>query len=481
MLRALAQITGGGGGSGTVTTVTSSDGSLTVTNPTTTPDIILNVGHANTWSAVQTFTNPIVGTQSQSDNSTKAASTSYVMTAVNNAISGVNPAVAVQVATTANLSGYTYNNGASGIGATLTQNSAAIVIIDGYTLLLNDRVLFKNQSTAANNGVYVITTLGTGLIPAVFTRATDYNQPSDINNTGAIPVVNGTVNSTTSWLLTSTVNTVGTDALTYVQFSINPTTILSNTLSSANIFVGNASNIATGVSLSGDGALNNAGSLTISKIGGKSVSLAAAFTTAGANSLTLTTTGTTNVTLPTSGTLLSTATAVTVGQGGTGATNAQVATQNLGTWWIAGQSGASASHTGDTTETTLATITIPANSLGNNGSIRITTFWTYTSSANNKNFKIRYSGASGTQYLQLSATATSTLQTQQTITNANATNSQIGWASNGLNPFTTSSSATITSAVDTTASTTVVISCLLSNTGETITLNRYLVEVSFGA
>lgn len=166
--------------------------------------------------------NPTVGTQSTTDNSTKAASTAYVTTAVANAVAGVNPAVAVEAATTANVSGYTYANGVSGIGATLTQNSAAAVVIDGYTLLLNDRILFKNQSTAYQNGVYTITTLGTGIIPAIFTRALDYNQPSEMNNTGAVPVVNGTVNALTSWLLSSTVNTVGSDSLTYTQFSQKP-------------------------------------------------------------------------------------------------------------------------------------------------------------------------------------------------------------------------------------------------------------------
>lgn len=150
--------------------------------------------------------------------STDATNKAYV----DNIAASLNPAVAVQATTTANVPGYTYNNGASGVGATLTQTVASIVVIDGYTLLLNDRVLFKNQSTAANNGVYFISTLGTGLIPAVFTRSLDYNQPSDINNTGAIPVVNGTVNAVTSWLLTSSVATVGTDPLTYIQFSANP-------------------------------------------------------------------------------------------------------------------------------------------------------------------------------------------------------------------------------------------------------------------
>ena len=175
--------------------------------------------------ATQNALNNFGVTQATGDNSTKLATTAYVTTAVANALAGVNPAVAVQAATTANVAGYTYNNGVSGVGATLTQNSAAVVVIDGYTLLLNDRVLFKNQSTAANNGIYFVSTLGTGLVPAVFTRALDYDQPSDMNNTGAIPVVNGTVNAATSWLLTSTVNTVGTDSLTYTQFSLNPTTI----------------------------------------------------------------------------------------------------------------------------------------------------------------------------------------------------------------------------------------------------------------
>lgn len=181
-----------------------------------------------------TMTNPTVGTQVTTDNSTLAASTAYVTTAITNAISGVNPAVAVQAATTANVSGYTYNNGVSGVGATLNQNSAAVVVIDGYTLLLNDRVLFKNQTTGANNGVYLITTLGTGIIPAIFTRASDYNQPSDINNTGAIPVINGTVNATTSWVQTSTIVTVGTTALTFVQFSYNPTTLVLSVVGTSN-------------------------------------------------------------------------------------------------------------------------------------------------------------------------------------------------------------------------------------------------------
>lgn len=191
-----------------------------------------------TWSAAQTFSNPVVGTQPSSDNSTKAASTAYVNTVVSNAIAGVNPAVAVQAATAAILPNTpTYSNGASGIGATLTAGANAALVVDGYTVLLNDRVLVKNQATAANNGIYVQTTLGTGLVPWVLTRATDFNQPADMSNTGAIPVVNGTANTDTSWVLTSKITTVGTDAVTFTQFSLNPTTIA--TLAANNAFTGN--------------------------------------------------------------------------------------------------------------------------------------------------------------------------------------------------------------------------------------------------
>ena len=153
-------------------------------------------------------------------------------TAVANAIAGVNPAIAVQVATTAaaSTSGLTYNNGASGVGATFTGANNTAITIDGVTFTaVGQRLLVKNDTqspSGAFNGVYSLTALQTGITGAVFTRATDYNTPTDINNTGAIPVVNGTANASTSWLLTSKVTTVGNDPLTYTQFTLNPTTLL---------------------------------------------------------------------------------------------------------------------------------------------------------------------------------------------------------------------------------------------------------------
>ncbi len=175
---------------------------------------------------------PLAPTASQGTSNTQIATTAYTDTAVSNAIAGVNPAVAVQAATTAagDTSGFTYNNGVSGVGATLTGPTANVAVtIDGYTFTaVNQRLLVKNDTqspSGAFNGVYFLSTLQAPAIKPIFTRALDYNAPSDINNTGAIPVVNGTVNASTSWLLTSSVTTVGTSPLTYTQFSINPTTI----------------------------------------------------------------------------------------------------------------------------------------------------------------------------------------------------------------------------------------------------------------
>jgi hypothetical protein len=174
-------------------------------------------------------------TQAAGDSSTKIANTAFVTTAVSNAVAGVNPAVAVQAATiqASDTSGLTYSNGASGIGATFVGTTNTALAIDGYTFTaLGQRLLVKNDTqspSGAFNGIYYVTQVQTSLLPPILTRALDYDTPSDINNTGSIPVVNGTVNALTSWLLTSSVATVGTSPLTYAQFNLSPTTLVTLT------------------------------------------------------------------------------------------------------------------------------------------------------------------------------------------------------------------------------------------------------------
>jgi hypothetical protein len=134
------------------------------------------------------------------------------------ALASINPAVSVQAATTGVLSNTpTYSNGTAGVGATLTAGSNGALTIDGYAVLLNDRVLVKNQATALQNGVYTLTTLGTGGVPYVLTRATDYNSTTNINYTGTIPVLQGSTLANTGWNLTTQITAVGTSSLSYTQ------------------------------------------------------------------------------------------------------------------------------------------------------------------------------------------------------------------------------------------------------------------------
>ena len=67
-------------------------------------------------------------------------------------------------------------NGNPGVGATLT--GAPNSVDGGSTLTLNQRILVKDHSTSAYNGIYYVSTVGTGA-NGVWTRATDFdNSPT---------------------------------------------------------------------------------------------------------------------------------------------------------------------------------------------------------------------------------------------------------------------------------------------------------------
>jgi len=87
---------------------------------------------------------------------------------------------------------------------TLTQTTAADLIVDGVTLDLGDRVLVAAQADATQNGIYTVTTLGdtTNTIEAVLTRASDFNTSADIVQGTIVPVTEGTANANSRWKLT---------------------------------------------------------------------------------------------------------------------------------------------------------------------------------------------------------------------------------------------------------------------------------------
>lgn len=107
----------------------------------------------------------------------------------------------------------TYNNGTAGVGATLTLG-VALTILDGYTLQNTDRVLVKNETNQAHNGIYTWATGGT-----VLTRATDFDTPTEIASGDFTFISNGTLYKNTGWVQTDAVTTVGTDPIVWSQFS----------------------------------------------------------------------------------------------------------------------------------------------------------------------------------------------------------------------------------------------------------------------
>lgn len=177
-----------------------------------------------TCSAATCLGSDTATTQAYGTSNTTVATTGFVA----NAVAGTNPATAVLIATTSNLTG-TYVQVGGGIGDTFTITATGATTIDGVALTaIGQPVLLKNQSTAAQNGIYTVTVVGTTGISTVFTRALDYDTVADVNNTGPIFVQSGTANAITSWLLTSQVTSIGSagSSLTYSQSSSNPSNLV---------------------------------------------------------------------------------------------------------------------------------------------------------------------------------------------------------------------------------------------------------------
>jgi len=108
--------------------------------------------------------------------------------------------------------GVTYDNGTSGVGATLTL-AVALTTLDGYTLVNGDRIVVKNEVTAAHNGIYTRTS------STVLTRSTDFDTGAEVDGGDFTFVTNGTLYNSTGWVQIDTVTTMGTDAIAFQQFS----------------------------------------------------------------------------------------------------------------------------------------------------------------------------------------------------------------------------------------------------------------------
>ena len=142
---------------------------------------------------------------------TDAATKAYVDSVAN----GLDVKASVRYATTANVAG-TYNNGAG----TITAGSNGAFSIDGQTPTAGDRILIKNQTTTTTNGVYTVTTVGSGSAAYVLTRTPDADAASEITGGAFVFVEEGTANADNGYVFTHNGSpTLGTDAITLAQFS----------------------------------------------------------------------------------------------------------------------------------------------------------------------------------------------------------------------------------------------------------------------
>jgi hypothetical protein len=195
-------------GPGSVAATVAKIQSTTVSGTTGTTNVV--------FSSAPTLSNPVVGTQSLGDNSTKAASTAFVQSA----LAQLNPAAAVYAASTANIPG-TYTNAVSGVcvADTFTVTATGALTIDGQTPAVGKRVLLKNQTSGFQNGVWDVTVAGTVGVSPVLTRSLDWDTSPDMNAGNLIPVINGTANANTVWFQTAVISTCSSDSEVFTQFS----------------------------------------------------------------------------------------------------------------------------------------------------------------------------------------------------------------------------------------------------------------------
>lgn len=164
-------------------------------------DIIASLGYTpvnkagDTMSGTLTFLSGTVTGLATPSNATDAATKGYV----DSLVQGLDPKGSVRVATT--------EDGA------LDSAFAAGQIIDDVELVAGDRILIKDQNTAAENGIYVVQASGAPI------RAADMDAWTDVP--GAFVFVEvGTVNADTGWVCTADQGgTLGATDITWAQFA----------------------------------------------------------------------------------------------------------------------------------------------------------------------------------------------------------------------------------------------------------------------
>lgn len=145
---------------------------------------------------------------------------------------------------------------------------------------------------------------------------------------------------------------------------------------------------------------------------------------------------------------------------------------------ILASSAVAVTHTGNTSETVLATVTIPAGIMGLNGAVRVSSLWSHPGgSGNAKTTRIRFGGISGAILLSNAPTTNlSTHDHNRYIQNRNSASSQVTRGSASTQGGQTGVAVT-TSSIDTSAAVNMLFTAQLASAGESITLEQYIVEL----
>ena len=309
-------------GAATATSITATSGNMTVNAAAGNNSVnLVPTGTGSVDVANKRITSVAEPTQSSD-----AATKNYV-DAVK---TGLDVKDSVIVTTTGNLTA-TYSNGTSGVGATLTNSGTqAAITIDSRVLVVGERVLVKDQTTALQNGFYKVTTVGTASVNWVLTRTVDADEDSEITPGAFTFVEEGTVGGNNGYVCTNVgAITVGTTPITFVQFSGAGSVIAGDGLTKTGNTL-NAVGTNNRISISADAidiSSSYVGQATITTLGtigtgtwqgsvidgayggtgvantGKTITIGGNLTTSGAHTTTLTTTANTTLTLPVTGTL----------------------------------------------------------------------------------------------------------------------------------------------------------------------------------
>jgi len=133
----------------------------------------------------------------------------------------------------------------------ITLSGGTPATVDGVSLLVDDRVLVNGQTDQTENGIYYVTTLGSGS-NGTWARTGDANATGEMNSGMIIMVTEGTGFADTQWMLTTDGTiTIGTTNIVFAQTSSNAFGIVA-VAGQDNLFadsVGDTLTIAAGTNL----------------------------------------------------------------------------------------------------------------------------------------------------------------------------------------------------------------------------------------